>query len=164
MESVKSPAIVIYSNIGEEEKEIRFEKKDDNSYISSDQTIVIEIEQSENFAEGRIYRFIRLAQTLQHYKEQILGQFEEEYEKRIRQQQESFESGFEYDENDEEDKDAGIKVPYDPQLITVAQARFSLKEIVSMVDGEEDEEPVLDLAPAFQRDYVWDNVRKSRLI
>lgn len=164
MERVKSSAIVIYSNIGEEEKEIRFEKKDVNSYISADQAIVIEIEQSDDFAEGRIYRYIKLAKSLQHYKSQILGQFEEEYEKRIRQQQESFESGFEYDENDEEDKDSGIKVPYDPKLITVAQARFSLKEIVSMVDGEEDEEPVLDLAPAFQRDYVWDNVRKSRLI
>lgn len=33
-----------------------------------------------------------------------------------------------------------------------------------MVDGEDDEEPVLDLTPAFQREYVWDNGRKSRLI
>lgn len=33
-----------------------------------------------------------------------------------------------------------------------------------MIDGEEGEEPDLDLAPDFQRDYVWDNTRKSRLI
>lgn len=164
MKGVQSPAIVIYISIGEEDQEIKFEEKDDNSYISSDHAIEIEIEHSDDFAGGRIYRFIQIAQKLQLYKEDILGQFEKVYEERLEQRQESFESGFEYDENDEEDKDAGIKVPYDPQLITVAQARFSLKEIVSMVDGEEDEEPVLDLAPSFQRGYVWDNVRKSRLI
>lgn len=164
IEGVQSPAIIINVNIGEVEQEIIFEKKDDSSYISSDQAIGIEIINSDDFMGGRIYHYIQLAQRLQIYKEDILRQFEKAYEERLEKQQESFESGFEYDENDEEDKDGGIKVPYDPQLITVAQARFSLKEIVSMVDGEEDEEPVLDLAPAFQRDYVWDNVRKSRLI
>lgn len=164
MDIMNAQEIVICMDEGEEEKEIKFNKEDIGLYISSDQMIQIEIEYAANHEEGRLYRYIQIAEKYQEYREQILGQFENKYEERIKEQKESFESGFEYDENNEVNKESGIKVPYDPQLITVAQARFSLKEIVSMVDGDEDEEPVLDLAPAFQRDYVWDHVRKSRLI
>lgn len=163
MDMMNAQEIVICMD-EEEEKEIKFYKEHTGLFISSDQMIQIEIEYSPNHEEGRLYRYIQIAEKYREYREQILGQFENKYEERIKEQKESFESGFEYDENEEADKESGIKVPYDPHLITVAQARFSLKEIVSMVDGEEDEEPVLDLAPAFQRDYVWDNVRKSRLI
>lgn len=156
--------IVIYMDEGEEDKEIRFNEENLGLYRSSDQGILIEVEHAADYEDGRRYRFVKIAEKYQKCMEQILSQFENKYEERVKEQKESFESGLEYDGNEGGGRESGITVPYDPQLITVAQARFSLKEIVSMVDGEEDEEPVLDLAPAFQRDYVWDNVRKSRLI
>lgn len=57
-----------------------------------------------------------------------------------------------------------ILVPYDPNSIRVTQGRFSLKEIYEMINGDEFDEAILDLSPDFQRNFVWDNRRKSRLI
>lgn len=151
-------------DVGEDGQEVRLTENKTGLFCSPDEKIQIEVTRAEDVEEGRLYRYIRLDERMRVYCERILEQFQNKYEERIQEQKESFESGLEFDENDGDNQESGIKVPYDPQLITVAPARFSLKEIVSMVDGEEDEEPVLDLAPAFQRDYVWDNVRKSRLI
>lgn len=137
--------IVIYMDEGEEDKEIRFNEENLGLYRSSDQGILIEVEHAADYEDGRRYRFVRIAEKYQKCMEQILSQFENKYEERVKEQKESFESGLEYDDNEGGGRESGITVPYDPQLITVAQARFSLKEIVSMVDGEEDEEPVLDL-------------------
>lgn len=154
-------SISIY--VEDEEREISFERQKESDYfISQDKKITILVEQ-EDGGIGQKYVIEKISSDYKSFEEQILGLFEAKYEEKLKEQQESYESGFEYDEGEEEN-DTGIKVPYDPQLITVAPAKFSLKEIVSMVDGDEDEEPVLDLAPAFQRDYVWDNGRKSRLI
>lgn len=159
---MKQSEISIYLVINENEEKIRFEQQEGTDYyITLDNEISILVEK-EKFGIGQRCSIARISAYYEAYKEQILGLFETKYEEKLKDRQESFESGFEYDESEEEE--LGIKVPYDPQLITVAPAKFSLKEIVSMIDGEEDEEPVLDLAPAFQRDYVWDNGRKSRLI
>lgn len=164
MDGDKTYRTAFVMDIGEDGQEVQLTEEKKGLFCSPDEKIQIEVTHAEDVEEGRLYRYIRFDERLRKYYELILRQFENKYEERIKEQKESFESGFEFDENDGENQESAIKVPYDPQLITVAQARFSLKEIVSMVDGEEDEEPVLDLAPAFQRDYVWDNVRKSRLI
>lgn len=110
---------------------------------------------------GQIIRLKSHANIYAQYYERIKGAFAARYKEFMQIQKENFEGGFEnVDEGDEQ----GIKIPYDPKLILVAPAKFSLKEIIGMIDGEEDDEKILDLSPDFQRDYVWDDVRKSRLI
>lgn len=49
--------------------------------------------------------------------------------------------------------------PYDPEMIRVEPSIISLREANIMMDSGE-----IDLSPDFQRNIVWDNVRKSRLI
>ena len=63
-----------------------------------------------------------------------------------------------------ENANLDISSPYDPNSIKVSQGRFSLREIYEMIIGDELDEPILDLSPDFQRGYVWDSTRKSRLI
>lgn len=75
----------------------------------------------------------------------------------------NLESGIETT-NEEIDVDPEIVVPYDPNSIRVTQGRFSLKEIFEMINGNEFDEPILDLSPDFERNYVWDITRKARLI
>lgn len=57
------------------------------------------------------------------------------------------------------DSDSKQLTPYDPEKIRVEPKTFSLREITEMIDDED-----LDLSPDFQRNFVWDNTRKSRLI
>lgn len=154
--------IVIEFNSEESEELLCFKRseRNKNEYAADDGSVVLKVEQDAD-SGGRIYRIESCTEEYRMYQNDILGLFEARYEEVLQAQREDYESGFEIIE---EEDDTGIKVPYDPKLITVAPAKFSLKEIVGMIDGEEDEEPVLDLAPDFQRDYVWDNVRKSRLI
>lgn len=49
--------------------------------------------------------------------------------------------------------------PYNPDKIRVEQKTFSLRQIFDMIKSGD-----LDLNPDFQRNLVWDNFRKSRLI
>jgi hypothetical protein len=49
--------------------------------------------------------------------------------------------------------------PYNPDLIRVESKTFSLKQIYDMIKSGD-----LKLHPDFQRNLVWDNFRKSRLI
>jgi len=49
--------------------------------------------------------------------------------------------------------------PYNPELIRVDTKPFSLRQIYDMI-----KEGDIDLTPDFQRHFVWDNTRKSRLI
>ena len=159
---MEQPAIRFVLPLEDDEKKIEFAYDPvKDMYISDDKGLKIQVE-AQKKGIGLRYLMRYAAEFYKEYESMILGLFESKYEEKRKEQQESYESGFEYD--DEDDEDEGIKVPYDPQLITVAPAKFSLKEIISMVDGEDDEETVLDLAPAFQREYVWDNGRKSRLI
>lgn len=134
--------------------------RNDNQYRTKDGKTLVEIERDSSSNGWKIH-LRKCPKYYRDFEEEILWQFELRYAELLKVQQENYESGF---ENVEEEDEPVIKVPYNPALITVAPAKFSLKEIVGMIDGEEDEEPVLDLAPDFQRDYVWDNLRKSRLI
>ena len=54
--------------------------------------------------------------------------------------------------------DDNIK-PYDPELIRVDTTNFSIRQIYDMIESGD-----LDLHPDFQRNLVWDDFRKSRLI
>lgn len=49
--------------------------------------------------------------------------------------------------------------PYDPEMIRVEPSNISLRETLIMIESGE-----INLSPDFQRNVVWDNVRKSRLI
>lgn len=49
--------------------------------------------------------------------------------------------------------------PYDPELIRVEPSNISLRESLIMIESGE-----INLSPDFQRNVVWDDVRKSRLI
>jgi hypothetical protein len=149
--------------LGEEEQNIVLRKSGDKQYISNDSNIIIEVmEYGEN---QRKYLIKHLSKYLEIDSEKILNLFQDKYEEALNEINETRESGLEYVEETEDNiDDVEISVPYNPESITVAPAKFSLREIINMVDGEEGEEPVLDLSPEFQRDYVWDNVRKSRLI
>src|SRR5690606_13684153 len=54
---------------------------------------------------------------------------------------------------------AGEAKPWDPSKIRISTKPFSLRQVVDMI-GDED----IDLAPDFQRLYVWKPVQRSRLI
>lgn len=54
---------------------------------------------------------------------------------------------------------AGEAKPWDPKKIRISTKPFSLRQVVDMI-GDED----IDLAPDFQRLYVWKPVQRSRLI
>lgn len=49
--------------------------------------------------------------------------------------------------------------PYDPEKIKVYTDKMSLAQVSTMIDSRD-----IDLTPDFQRNLVWDNFRKSRLI
>ncbi|MFB6455890.1 DUF262 domain-containing protein [Chitinophaga sp. Hz27] len=49
--------------------------------------------------------------------------------------------------------------PYDPDRIRVDTKQFSLRQIYDMIESRD-----INLTPDFQRNLVWDNQRKSRLI
>lgn len=49
--------------------------------------------------------------------------------------------------------------PYDPSKIRVETKVFSIGQIYDMINDED-----LDISPDFQRNEVWDDFRKSRLI
>ncbi|MCY4149750.1 MAG: DUF262 domain-containing protein [Gammaproteobacteria bacterium] len=49
--------------------------------------------------------------------------------------------------------------PWDPQKIRIQTKHFSLHQIVEMIDSNE-----IDLAPDFQRQYVWKARQRSSLI
>lgn len=59
------------------------------------------------------------------------------------------------DSESDEDDDS----PYDPDKIRVDTKTFSLHQIYDMISRKD-----IDLTPDFQRNLVWDNQRKSRLI
>jgi|ERR1017187_8545081 hypothetical protein len=58
-----------------------------------------------------------------------------------------------------ESEDEEDETPYDPEKIRVDTKQFSLHQIYEMINRGD-----INLAPDFQRNLVWDNKRKSRLI
>lgn len=98
------------------------------------------------------------------YNDIIIDLFIDKYNSFVMSYIEDLEDGIETVKEQELEQDPSILVPYDPNSIRVTQGKFSLKEIHEMSMGTEYEESILDLSPDFQRNFVWDNTRKSRLI
>lgn len=61
----------------------------------------------------------------------------------------------------DEKESGGVDInPYDPKLIRVDSKNFSVQMVIDMIKEKE-----IDLAPAFQRNFVWNDItKKSRLI
>ena len=58
-----------------------------------------------------------------------------------------------------EDENQSIEHPFNPEKISIATRSPTIHLIVSRIEENE-----IDLEPDFQREQMWDNVRKSRLI
>ena len=58
-----------------------------------------------------------------------------------------------------EDENQSIEHPFNPEKISIATKSPTIDLIVSRIEENE-----IDLEPDFQREQMWDNVRKSRLI
>ncbi|CEI72719.1 DUF262 domain-containing protein [Romboutsia hominis] len=161
MNTIKN--IVIEVNIDGDIELFEFKYIKSDKMYSSKNTIKLQITLDEYKRCDTVKRkdestlFISYTQTIEEL-------FKEKYNATVDKLNEEMADGVEFTESEIERNDE-IIVPYDPNLIRVSQARFSLKEIFDMLVGDEyDEEPILDLSPDFQRRYVWDNTRKSRLI
>jgi hypothetical protein len=65
------------------------------------------------------------------------------------------------DSIEEEDTGTGSAAvkPWDPKKIRIATKTFSLREVVDQINENE-----IDLAPDFQRDYVWKQRQRTRLV
>lgn len=57
------------------------------------------------------------------------------------------------------DEENPTLVPYDPEKIKIRKDTFSVHQLFGMIEENE-----VDLNPDFQRNIIWDNTRKSRLI
>ncbi len=84
-----------------------------------------------------------------------LVQLKEKFDELIVQSNPKQLFGTEETELDDEEYEA----PYDPDKIRVDTKQFSLHQIYEMIKRED-----INLTPDFQRNLVWDNQRKSRLI
>ena len=62
-------------------------------------------------------------------------------------------------EVEKEDESLPIEHPFDPEKISIATKSPTIDLIVSRIKEDE-----IDLEPDFQREHMWDSVRKSRLI
>ena len=65
-------------------------------------------------------------------------------------------SGFDADGESNIEKQ---KPGYSPDDIFVENKPFSLKQLIDLIDSRD-----IELDPSFQRNFVWDNTRQSRLI
>ena len=69
------------------------------------------------------------------------------------------ESSFDFlDDEDTGREDSGF-TPWDPTKIRITTKHISLRDIVDQISDAE-----IDLSPDFQRDYVWKNKQRTRLI
>ena len=62
------------------------------------------------------------------------------------------------DDEDTTRGDATVK-PWDPSKIRITTKHFSLRDVVDQIVDEE-----IDLSPDFQRDYVWKQRQRTRLV
>jgi hypothetical protein len=69
---------------------------------------------------------------------------------------EAMENGFDVDGDSDVDRQ---KPGYSPDDIFVENKPFSLKQLIDLIDSKD-----IELDPSFQRNFVWDNTRQSRLI
>lgn len=87
--------------------------------------------------------------------EQDIDQLKELLEEFLVQSNPNQQFGSDETETEEEDDET----PYDPDKIRVDTKNFSLHQIYDMINRGD-----INLTPDFQRNLVWDNQRKSRLI
>ncbi|WP_027399605.1 DUF262 domain-containing protein [Anaerovorax odorimutans] len=155
--------IVIEIMIEETSKFLIFKKESSTSNIFKDESnIRLEaiLNQDEHCYDAKRIDNIDI---YRQSTEDIIELFIDKYNQLGDMKREALESGVEYTiEDNQEDEEE--KVPYDPNSIRITQGRFSLKEIVEMITGTDYDEAILDLSPDFQRNFVWDITRKSRLI
>jgi hypothetical protein len=63
------------------------------------------------------------------------------------------------DSDEEMSGSGGMKIPWDPKDIRITTKTFTIREIFIQITDEE-----LELAPDFQRSFVWPNSKQTRLI
>lgn len=83
----------------------------------------------------------------------------ERFKESLNKFRESIRAG--YEPEDEEGKNSFEPTPYDPEKIKVRRDTFSVYQVFDMMHKENGD---IDLNPEFQRNFVWDNARKSLLI
>jgi hypothetical protein len=66
-----------------------------------------------------------------------------------------------YEPEDDTERVSTEPTPYDPEKIKVRRDTFSIYQVFDMMDKKNGD---IDLNPEFQRNFVWDNARKSLLI
>jgi hypothetical protein len=100
---------------------------------------------------GLVHRIKTIAEGIQT-PEAVIYERLNAYLKDYRQTEQA---GIENTESGEETE----PVPYDPDQIVIRRDNYSVFQVLKMItDGD------LNLSPDFQRNLVWDNIRKSRLI
>jgi hypothetical protein len=99
---------------------------------------------------GSRFTIVHLHKDAEEDKEELNGRIEEW----LVEQNPNEQFGTEQTEIEENDE-----TPYDPDKIRVDTKSFSLHQIYEMITRGD-----INLAPDFQRNLVWDNQRKSRLI
>jgi len=92
--------------------------------------------------------YAKFEETREVIDERLLGLSEEWME--------AEESGFDAEGELNEEQ---TKPGYSPEAIFVENKPFSLKQLVDLIDAKD-----IELSPNFQRNFVWDNTRQSRLI
>lgn len=120
-----------------------------SAHFPSEKISLREINGSLNFASLKTSQLI----TTNH--EILFERFKESLSK----YQESISAGYEPEtENERENHEP---TPYDPEKIKVRRDTFSIYQVFDMMDEKNGD---IDLNPEFQRNFVWDNARKSLLI
>lgn len=126
--------------------------KDGHIYLrskgESEKDLSIPLHFKENSQVFKLDDYDRFEESQEIIDERLFGLSEEWME--------VMENGFDADG----EADAGKAKPgYSPDDIFVENKPFSLKQLIDLIDSGD-----IDLNPNFQRNFVWDNTRQSRLI
>lgn len=160
---IKTVSVEVNSNAEMTVLEFKKSLTEENEY-STEQGIILKANISGTESLCTTAERIDNNLLLIDYSDIIEQLFVENYNEILNKLVEDKKSGVESTDEVYINSDPNITIPYDPNSIRVTQGRFSLREIFEMINGTEYEESILDLSPDFQRNYVWDNTRKSRLI
>ncbi len=98
---------------------------------------------------------LKLSSTISTSKEVLEARINEVMDARKEQEF----AGFELTDETENIETRDLN-PYDPEKIKIRRDLLSLREMLTMMEDD----MAIDLNPEFQRNFVWDNARKSRLI
>lgn len=120
-------------------------------------SIEFPLEQIFFFEEGGELDFTKIATTLGiSTSHEILY---ERFKEGLDNYRDSVRAG--YEPEDEVNENNFEPTPYDPDKIKVRRDTFSVYQIFDMMNNNHSD---IDLNPEFQRNFVWDNTRKSLLI